>query len=1526
MNTAVHFPLTAPQHRIWYLEQLYPNTGISVISVALRLRSKRGSLDPNRLEQCVHRIMKSSRSLNYRIIDPIDSAPYQYLHPYASAPIEHINMMECDQRAVDDWLQQRSKEPMEWNHAPLYQFSILTRPQELLLFIRLHHIISDGITIQQFIDDIVQVYSEHDQETISLIERPSYTAYMESEARYNESKRKLQDEQFWLNYMTADREHMQDMMLEQPSARILEPEAGRYVYPLSNVLNEQIKAFCAQSQWSISTLFTALFLLHHYYQTSNPSQVVGITISNRTTKQEKEMPGMCVSVLPLRMKVESEQSASSFISAVSQEQFKLARHQRYPYNELVSLLREQAEISHSLFNLSIEYRMTDSFNQHGHPELEYEWEHIHSGYEENDLLLRVHQIKESGEIRLQLDYRKSKYTYEDIKTLVETMMSMIEQVIQEPERKISQLELCTARDKLRIAGFNDTQVEYDFAQNVAALFSKQAKRSPNAPAVISRKGRLTYRELEESSDQLAASLISLGVKQECVVAILTRRTPQLLVAMLAVWKAGGACLPIDPQYPDHRIRYMLEDSEALVALIDHQVDAAQFPLQGMRICVLSDMASSGPMRQAKTDSQTAGTLANVSASSGSIQPEQLAYLIYTSGSTGTPKGVMIEHQSFSNTLQWRAAEYSLKESDVVLPVLSAAFDGFFISYWTPLIAGGAVVLPDEDEMRDLTHIPSMIPDYEVNHLVMTPTLFQAFTETAALSLLAKVQCVTLAGERISNALLTKVNQNFPSMKVMIEYGPTENSVVTTIKRDAKPMERYSIGRPIANQRIYILNDELKLQPIGMEGMLYIAGAGLARGYYGRPDLTEERFLSGEAINKLGEERLYQTGDLGYWLPNGEIAFTGRVDHQLKIRGHRLELGEIEAALQQYPYAETAAVLAHRRADDEEYQLAAFVVGRTGLDIEACRSWLQERLPSYMIPTTVIALTSMPKTPNGKRDDHALLKLAEEWEAAQDYTPPHSREEQLLAMVWEDVLHIQPIGVMTSFWDLGGDSIKVMHVSASLHASGFKLKVQDVYRYPTIRELAIRLEPLNLVSDLISTPKGEVPLTPMQAWFWRQPIVQRDWWNQGYILRFHDRCNPVALKQVLDQLVIHHDSLRLSFSEEGKGKVVQRYRTIGEGTLYSYDQYDLRGHREARLEMQQLATRVQRKTGLKQGPLVAAALFQLDEGDELLLTIHHLVVDGYSWRMLLEDIAEWYEQAVNGITLRIKSKTDDWGQWSRAVQQYANDEAILKQMEYWHKVEKTPSAMLPLDKPIGSNRICDVGHVGISFTQEETDFIIRRLHNLAGTDVLQVLLGALGLALRKWCGGEMFLLDIAGHGRQLASQDRDVSRTVGWFTCIYPIVLSVPQTADPTNILQRVRKSLQEVPDQGISYGVIKYLRAEDNPYGETLGFVKPSIFFNYMGQFGHEADNEWFQLIDNGAGLGQMLHGDNERAYEIEFVAKVMKGILYMNIFYSRKQISDVAVTRLANNYKAELLRIANAFLYEKKQSANLKHDLGTTL
>ncbi|OBY80500.1 hypothetical protein BBG47_05615 [Paenibacillus sp. KS1] len=1493
--------LTHPQLRIWYMENMQPNTSLGIISVSLRLKSKQGNLEIPFLQQAVNELLRRNEVLRLRIVERDGQEPRQYISKYQSYEVPVIDAVGID---VQSWEKARAQMPMPWKDTDLFEFILLRiNATDCVLYQRFHHFIHDGISQQLIIDDILAYYSCLVQGAILPdSHRPSYLQFIASELEYEQSERREKDRQYWLQEFEAhpsDSAHIiSPLQLHDPTCK-----SNRISYPLSASMQQHVYQFCEKHQVSLFTLFTALLGIYLYKWNGNQNQVIGTTLSNRTNRAEKNMLGMFVSTVPLRLQIEGKQDRISFIKQVNKKQFSAARHQKYPFNQLVQDIRSKTGESSPLFHASIEYRETDTSNVNSNEHVQYEWEHIHCGYEENDFLLRVQRVAATNELSLHFDYQIAKFNSEEIQRQIEQYVYVIEEVLAQPERSIDSTEICTPEQRAELmTSFQAAKTqESNPTLLVVQAFNEQCERTPEAIAIRCDQKSITYRELSTRADRLSAHLRNKGIGQDDVVGILMERSIDTIVSMLGIWRAGAAYIPLDPALPHERISFMLTDSSVKV-IVTHRGLERRFHIdRAYEWLDLDKCTADSDKQESRQESQLLNDISKDDIQVTHPAPNSLAYIIYTSGSTGNPKGVMIEHQSFGSTLHYRNKEYKTRVGDTVLPLISFAFDGFVATCWSPLITGATVVLAVEEAMKDFYALRNLIIQEKVYHIISTPSLYGSLLTGLSTEDMSSLRIVTLAGERVSDAVIKRSKQLQSDTEIVIEYGPSENSVVTSIKKDAQAGGAYSIGRPLANSFVYIVNEHLQLQPIGAQGQLCITGIGLARGYLNLPEQSEQRFIASPFFDSDGWKRMYLTGDYARWLPNGELEFIGRTDDQVKIRGYRIEIGEIESQLQRLPGIHEAAVLTVKQGASDS-TLSAYIVSDQGLVISDIRTQLLNQLPIYMVPAHFMKIDSMPLTHNGKIDRKALLHMTELSSGNQPYIAPATEREQLLAELWAETLNRHPIGLHHSFWELGGDSIKALQLMGRLHQFGYTLTVKELHSYPTLGEAAARMRftdkrPQN---EIIT---GVVPFTPIQQWFWEQRFANPHHWNQSFVLFSKTRFVQEHIEHVFDHLVLHHDALRMTYRPEGE-LTLQTIRQPDEGPFYHLVSYELEDADHPEREMEQIATQLQQSMNLYKGPIVKLGLFRMKGGDHLLLTIHHLLVDGYAWRVLLEDFADGYDQLVNGHPLRVRPKSTSLKQWAERLLTYAQQDEVIQELPYWLALEQYSGDPLPLgirsDVQAADFGVwSDNGMIAVEFSSEATDILLRSNNTSASPEAYDLMLTAFGMALADWSGGRTFRLDVEGHGREAIGEEIEVSRTIGWFMTMYPIILDMSRADSLPAAVEQTRQMLRSIPNKGMNYGVLKYLTKHESASGTAILERKANINFNYMGQFGNELNNEKFTF--SSMPPGDTIGLDNGRMYQLEAVAMIVGRQLVVRFVYSTRDYEHSNIQELVNRYKARL-------------------------
>ncbi|MBE0339769.1 non-ribosomal peptide synthetase, partial [Paenibacillus sp. 23TSA30-6] len=1003
-------------------------------------------------------------------------------------------------------------------------------------------------------------------------------------------------------------------------------------------------------------------------------------------------------------------------------------------------------------------------------------------------------------------------------------------------------------------------------------------QTPEQAALFCEGEQLSYRELNERANRLARTLRSHGVTSDRLVGLMTDRSVDMIVGIFGILKAGGAYVPIDPTYPEERIRYMLDDSGAELLLTqNHLVEKVDF--DDGKVLVLD-----GEQAVYHEDGS------NLEPVSG---PNDLAYVIYTSGTTGKPKGVMVEHHGLCNLKTYFDQTLHIGLSDHILMFASYSFDAACWEVSQALFCGATLYVPTSDTILNYGQFEQYMTEHQITAVLLPPT-YAVYLEPERMP---NLRILLTGGSTTSTELVNKWKNQVAYYNA---YGPTENSIVTSIwsvSDNPSVGETISIGRPMPNHRVYIVDVYGHLAPVGVAGELCVSGAGLARGYLHRPDLTNEVFVPNPFTDgEAGYERMYRTGDLARWMPDGNIEHLGRIDHQVKIRGYRIELGEVEANLLKVEAVQEVIVLSHEDEQGQN-QLVAYYVAEREVSASELRSLLGEELPNYMVPSYFVQLENMPLTPNGKIDRKALPAPQGSLQSGANYVEPRTALEQTLVSVWQSVLGAKRVGILDNFFDLGGDSIKAIQVSSRLLQAGYKLDMKDLFQYPSVSLLSSHVHKASRTSDQ-RTVSGAVHLTPIQQWFFAQRSAEPHYFNQSVMLYRAQGFNEAALRQTVTKVAEHHDALRTVFRQTEQGYEAWS-RGLNEGELYRLDVVDLTNLGDSAdvvKAIEEKANAIQSSIRLDEGPLLKLGLFHCADGDHLLITVHHLVIDGISWRIIFEDFATGYEQAVQGEAIRLPYKTDSFAAWAERLSQYANSPAMDSERAFWRYLAQSKWMPLPKDLDIAEGEIFlmrDSQTVIVAWSEQETRLLLQEAHRAYNTEVNDLLLTALGTALYNWSGQERVLVNLEGHGREAIMPDIDITRTVGWFTSQYPVLLDVDGKAEVGQRIKRVKEDLRHVPQKGIGYGILKYMSQDVND--EELAF-QPDISFNYLGQFDQDLENSDIQFSSYTG--GEPISDSTLLEQPLNVNGVITAGVLTLEISYDRK----VYHTENVENF-AQLLR-----------------------
>ena len=1066
-GTAQLYSLTNPQMGIWNTEKLYPGTSISVIAATLKIK---GPIDYPVLEKAVNLFIERNDGLRLCFVVE-NGEPKQYLKPYCWHPIDFKDFDGQDTAALYRWDSELTGIPMSMSDTELFYFSLFRiSDTEGGFFVKIHHLLSDAWSFILLGNQIMSYYHALLRNQPVRPEKvTSYLDYVASEQQYYGSDRFLKDKAYWDGRF----ELLPDFTtLKAFGSGSIGNKARRKTFVLPRKLCLKIQEHCTQYQTSPFSLFLASLAIYINRVTGKDDLVIGTPVLNRTNYKEKETIGMFISTVPIRIGMrDSNMDFKSFYSSISKEWMEILRHQKYPYDLLLKDVREIHKGTEALYDIVLSYQNA-RFDRHDDDIVEHEGRWHFNGYQKPSLTIHINDREGSGDLVIDYDYRENLYYAKEIEFIHDHIIRILWHALDNPARAVSRIDMISEKEKHRLLHeFNNTGATYPSDATIHGLFEVQAERWPERIAVTCGRQSLTYRELDDRANRLAWSLRRSGAGPDKIVALFMHRSIDMVCAILGVLKSGGAYLPIDPDYPADRVRYLLEDSGAALLVTD-QPGTVPFGVTEVDVAASMATPAAGP-----------ADIGHLAAPPNANSPHDLAYIIYTSGSTGRPKGVMIEHRNVVRLMVNDRFPFAFDQNDVWSLFHSYCFDFSVWEMYGALLYGGRLVVIPHDATRDTRRFLHLLEKERVTVLSQTPAAFYNLIQEdlrLAVSRLS-LRYVVFGGEALKPLLLKPFHDRHPETRLVNMYGITETTVHVTFKEiGSEEIERNvsNIGRAIPTLKTYIMDKNLRLLPIGVPGELCVSGDGVGRGYLGRPDLTAQKFVPNPY---MPGETLYRSGDLARLFAQGDLEYLGRIDNQVKIRGHRIELGEIESALLLHPSVQEVALLT-RENQMGTRQLCAYYVPAAVISANEIRKHLARSLPDYMIPTYIISVEKMPLTSNGKVDYTKLPMPEDTLEVDVVFAAPETPLQKRVVRVWSEILEIDAdrIGIDSEFFTLGGDSLSAIRVVARLDGG---LTVSDLYDRPTVRLLAEQVRMLQEAAsavplpDLLRKPVLSIPKQP-----------------------------------------------------------------------------------------------------------------------------------------------------------------------------------------------------------------------------------------------------------------------------------------------------------------------------------------------------------------------------------------------------------------------------------------------------------------
>lgn len=1013
------YGLTFPQNNIYMIEKFSDNSPINTIAGIFKIESK---FNKDICNRAVNMLIEKNDALRIKIHEEAGAA-YQTVDDYIYKETEFIDMSGKSDEEIKTYMYSCVEIPLNFIDNKLYEFKVIRQENDKgYIFMKLHHIVSDAWTLGQMINQLVKFFNNELNNTDEEINAPSYLDFITSEKEYISSEKHIKDEQFWKEYLEDIKE---PVSLKDEISKV-SIKAKRYSVKLSEELHAKIMDYTKTNKMSPYALFLAALSTYIYRVRNADDFILGTPILNRSNFKEKQMVGMFVSVIPIRMKLEDNTKFFDLVKNTGLETMNLFRHQKYPIVKTLENIHSNTDLKGQIYNIIISYQNARS-NIVNSESFSTEW--LFNGNIQEDLQIHIMDMDNEGVLNINYDYKSDLFDITEIKYLHERIMAIIEDGINNIDVNIKDIRIMGQHEENKVLyEFNNTTID-DYPKNmtIVDLFEKQAKKTPDNVALVFEDKQMTYREFNDKSNQLANFLrFEKRIARNDVVAILNKRGFEMIISIFGIIKAGAAYLPIDPEYPQERINYMIKNSDSKLVITDME-----------NINISSNVINLNDFNYSKYETSNLEKTNEI---------EDLIYIMYTSGSTGLPKATMIKHENVVNYIESvkRYMDYTATKN--VISITTMSFDIFVFELFPTLCLGLSLFIANEKEQKFPEELIQFIYLNKIEKICTTPSRIQSILEVCKDDeKLRSIKEYNLGGEPITNKILDKIKSRF-NVTVFNCYGPTETTVYSTFK-NLTNTDKINIGKPINNTQVYILDRYNKPVPIGIDGEISIGGIGVGKGYYKQEELTKQKYIDNN-ITKFGG-KIYLTGDIGRWNNEGELECLGRNDNQVKINGKRVELPEISKNISSFENVKEAVV---KVIDNGNMNyLCAYIVGQS-VDIDKLKDYLSVRLPKYMIPISYVFIDKMPLSHNGKIDIKKL-PLPKINSNNRDYIEPKTKTEKDICKVISQYANIEKVSVEDNLFDIGIDSLTIIKVQVALFSMGYSFSTQDFYNYPKVSLLA-----------------------------------------------------------------------------------------------------------------------------------------------------------------------------------------------------------------------------------------------------------------------------------------------------------------------------------------------------------------------------------------------------------------------------------------------------------------------------------------
>ncbi|MFJ2510968.1 amino acid adenylation domain-containing protein [Streptomyces griseoviridis] len=1475
-------PMSYGQQRLWFLADFDPDSAEYHTATGLRLT---GTLDTAALRAAVQDLTDRHESLR-TTFGVVGGRGVQVVHPRSAPEWRTEDLTGLAERPREerlrDLVRAEANRPYDLTAGPLVRVLLARLAEdEHVCVLGMHHIVTDGWSMGVVTRELGELYTVRVEGRAPrlpavAVQYPDFAAWQRG--RIEDGGLLDRQLEWWRGRL--DGITPLELPTDRPRPPVRSSAGAEYTFRVPDGTTTALRELAQRHGATLFMALTAAVKTVFARWSGQEDIAVGTASANRDHRGTEDLVGFLVNTVVLRSRVDPEMSYARLLTGLKETVLEAFAHQDVPFERLVDISGATRDTSRTplvqamvvLQNAPAEPVRMPGLRTASHP----------VPREAAPFDLTVEFFETDDGLTTRVGYGTALFDEATIARFAGHLTTLLRAATAEPDRPLATLPMLTEAEYEQVVTGWNGPVRPTPTGSFPELVAAAARRRPDAPAVEDTHTVLAYRELDERANRLAHHLVSLGAGPGTFVGLCLERGVETVVGLLGIMKAGAAYLPLDPGYPADRLAFMLQDSGAGLVVTRTEL-VRRLPDTGARIVDLT-----------REDDVLAALPAT--APEPGPGPDDLAYVIYTSGSTGTPKGVLVPHRGIGNLASVEIERLGVDEDSRVLQFASSSFDGAVMEVLMALPAGATLVLPPHGPLVGEA-LQTFLRERRITHTLLAPSAVATLTPEG----LDGLRTLVVGGEASTGDL---VSRWAPGRRMVNAYGPTESTVVATMSAPLTGGAVPPIGTPLPNTRVRLLDAALQPVPVGVPGELYIAGPHLARGYHGRAGLTAERFTA----DPHGEpgDRMYRSGDVARWRADGSLEYLGRADDQVKLRGFRIELGEIETALGRHPEVRDAVVVVHR---DEagRGRLVAYLVADRTLSPGELRSHLSGSLPDYMVPALYVPLPQLPLTPSGKVDRRALPAPDPSTPHTDtDHTPPRNPTEETLTTIWTDILGIEHIGIHDNFFDLGGDSILAIQAVSRARQHGLHLTSRLLFLHQTIASLATTITTSGETSaDAPAEVSGRVALTPVQDWFFTEHTVNPGHYGMSLQVELAPDTDTALLERAIGAVVAHHDALRMRYTRDG-GTWIQEYGAT-DATALRLTVRDLSAvaAEERDAELHEAALTAQRSLNPESGTLVKGVFFRLGPSrlPRLFLAVHHLVMDGVSWRIVLEDLSTAYTQLAGGRPADLGHPTSSYQQWADRLTAHVRSGALDHELDHWRE---TAAAVRPLPRDgqgdDGADTFGRAAVTSVRLGRAETQALLHRVPAAYRTQINDVLLTALGRVLRDWAG-EPVTVALEGHGREELFDDVDLSRTVGWFTTIHPVTLDVPD-GDWGQALKSAKERLRAVPGRGIGYGALRHLSEPGSPAQAALATApQPEISFNYLGQWdGSTSDTGLVRA--RLAALGADQAPEQPRPHVIDVVAATGDGELRVDWIHAPAVHHTSTVRRLADAFLAALREV----------------------